>query len=151
MSTNFHSAQRRGFAKGSRQQIYTCRCCSRKTRPTGTGDNDGVELCEECYTLAGEENALSDNGEFYGPPQEVLALIAAVEKKGGNVSCWSALKTRAESARPRTATEILAAYPLEDFNLQLKPDEHPLFGANSWMLTVGDVRRARKILAAVQQ
>lgn len=33
------------FTKGS--GVYTCRCCSHRTRDTG-GDGVGVELCELC-------------------------------------------------------------------------------------------------------
>lgn len=99
---SFHQAQRRGFAKGSFQQVYTCRCCKRSTRPTGTGDNDGVQLCVECYDLAGEENHLSDNGTFYASATEVLGLIAAVEAKGGDASCWADLKRMAQRGTPST-------------------------------------------------
>jgi hypothetical protein len=96
MPTTRLQAQRRGFAAGS-AKVYECRCCRRFTRPTGTGDNDGVQLCVECFDLAGEENSLSDNGEFYGSAQEVLNNIAAVVAKGGDASCWNDLKTRAEA------------------------------------------------------
>ena len=99
MPTTFHTKQRRGFARGSFAQTYTCRCCKRVTRPTGTGDNDGVELCVECYDLAGEENHLSDNGDFYSSRDEVLRLIAAVEAKGGDTSCWATLKETAGSTK----------------------------------------------------
>ncbi len=94
------------FVRG--QSVYTCRCCKRKTRQTGRGDNDGVQLCAECYDLAGEENHLSDKGKFYGKPAEILALIAAVEKLGGDASCWNGLKATAEMpANPTPAlTEI---------------------------------------------
>lgn len=94
---SFHQAQRRGFVKGG-GTVYTCRCCKRTTRPTGTGDNDGVRLCVECYDLAGEENHLSDNGCFYDSKANVLAMIAAVEAKGGDASCWADLK--AEASKP---------------------------------------------------
>lgn len=92
--SSFHTAQRRGFVKGG-GTTYVCRCCKRTTRPTGTGDNDGVRLCVECYDLAGEENHLSDNGTFYGSKAEVLANIKAIEDKGGDASCWADLKTKA--------------------------------------------------------
>lgn len=95
MSTNFHNAQRRGFAKGG-GTTYTCRICKRVTRPTGTGDNDGVQLCVECFDLAGEENSLSDNGCFYGGAQEVLGNIKSIESKGGDVTNWAAIKATAE-------------------------------------------------------
>lgn len=91
----FHQAQRRGFARGSFAQTYTCRCCHRVTRPTGIGDNDGVQLCVECYDLAGEENHLSDNGTFYASPGQVLQLIRSVTAKGGDASRWAELEERA--------------------------------------------------------
>lgn len=92
---SFHSAQRRGFTKGSLQQVYKCRICKRSTRPTGTGDNDGVKLCVECYDLAGEENHLSDTGTFYDSKARILDNIAAIEAKGGDVSSWADLKLKA--------------------------------------------------------
>lgn len=78
------------FTKGT--GVYECRCCHRATRDTGRGDNEGVRLCAECYDLSGEENHLSDNGEFYDKPANVLALIQAVADKGGDSNVWSTLK-----------------------------------------------------------
>lgn len=46
------------FLRG--QSVYTCRCCTRQTRQTGRGDNDNVDLCAECYDLAGWENQFMD-------------------------------------------------------------------------------------------
>ena len=43
------------------QGAFACRNCQRKTRDTG--DNGQVQMCPECYELAGLENALSDSGE----------------------------------------------------------------------------------------
>lgn len=83
------------FEKGS--AVYACRCCGRNTRSTGRGDNELVRLCAECYDLAGEENSLSDTGDFYDSKENVLAMIAAVEAKGGNARCWAELKAKAES------------------------------------------------------
>lgn len=83
------------FARGS--AVYRCRCCNRKTRQTGRGDNDMVELCAECYDLAGEENSLSDTGEFYDSPQNILSMIADVEAKGGDASCWDEIKAKAQA------------------------------------------------------
>lgn len=96
MASTFHQAQRRGFVRGG-GAVYTCRCCKRSTRPTGTGDNDGVGLCVECYDLAGEENHLSDTGgEFYDSPEIVLQNIKSIADKGGNASYWDHLKVEAE-------------------------------------------------------
>lgn len=95
MATSFHTAQRRGFVKGG-GSTYTCRCCKRVTRPTGTGDNDGVRLCVQCYDLAGEENHLSDNGELYSSPKQVLFCIEELDKMGADTSCWADLKKTAQ-------------------------------------------------------
>lgn len=81
------------FARGS--GVYACRCCKRKTRQTGRGDNDLVELCVECYELAGEENALSDTGSFYGSPEEVINMVDSVKTKGGDAACWEVLRGKA--------------------------------------------------------
>ena len=96
--TTFHQRQRRGFAKGSLAQVYTCRTCQRRTRPTGTGDNDGVGLCAECYELAGEENHLSDTGTTYSTAHNVRATIDAVKARGGDVSHWAELSKHCDAA-----------------------------------------------------
>lgn len=49
----------RTFKKG--QSIYTCRCCGRQTR--NTNSEGGIELCAQCYELAGFENMLQDSPE----------------------------------------------------------------------------------------
>lgn len=98
---DFHSAQRRGFVKGG-GTTYICRCCKRTTRPTGTGDNDSVQLCVECYDLAGEENHFDDNENFYSSPESIIKMIESVKAKGGDAKCWDKLK--------ETAEKIIASY-----------------------------------------
>jgi hypothetical protein len=49
------------FERGS--GVYKCTCCGRNTRSTGRGDNENVQLCSECYELAGHDNELTDTGE----------------------------------------------------------------------------------------
>lgn len=44
---------------------FACRNCQRTTR--STGDNGGVQLCPECYELAGLENQYSDSGNVLEP------------------------------------------------------------------------------------
>lgn len=95
--SSYLKAAKRGFVKGG-GGVYNCGSCKRATRPTGNGDNENVRLCEECFDLAGEENSLSDNGEFYDSPANVLAMIAAVAAKGGNASVWDELKVKAAAA-----------------------------------------------------
>lgn len=82
------------FERGS--AVYACRCCNRNTRSTGRGDNELIRMCAECFDLGGEENHLSDCGEFYDKAVNVLALIAAVATKGGNAAPWNELKAEAE-------------------------------------------------------
>ena len=84
------------FKRGS--AVFNCRCCGRATRATGRGDNEFVQLCAECYDLAGEENHLSDNGKLYDSPENVLGLIKSVAEKGGNASRWDDLKAETEKA-----------------------------------------------------
>ena len=92
------------FARGS--AVYACRCCGRNTRSAGRGDNEHARLCAECFDLAGEENSLSDTGEFYDSIPNVLALIKAVQDKGGNAGVWNHLK---EAARLLTNVEASSA------------------------------------------
>lgn len=49
---------RNRFIKGS--GCYKCACCGKLTRSTGRGDNENVDLCERCYDIGGDENAVSD-------------------------------------------------------------------------------------------
>jgi hypothetical protein len=46
---------------------YKCRSCGHQTRNV-EGDEGDLRLCLACYTLAGEENSLSDTGELYDLP-----------------------------------------------------------------------------------
>lgn len=72
------------FAKGS--GAYECRCCSRKTRSTGRGDNENCGLCAECYDLAGIENEISDNGienVSESTLREAGRLYRLISEKGG--------------------------------------------------------------------
>lgn len=46
------------FKKGS--GCYECRRCHKKTRSTGRGDNEYALLCERCFDISGEENAVQD-------------------------------------------------------------------------------------------
>lgn len=82
------------FTKGT--ALYNCACCGRATRDTGRGDNELVGMCAECYDLGGEENHLNDTGEFYESKANVLSMIAYIESKGGDASCWAELKAKAQ-------------------------------------------------------
>ncbi len=85
---NRRSSFQGGFGRAS---VYACRCCKRQTR--GAGDAFGVELCGECFELAGIENAISDNGEevvgtYY---DEARASLAKLAKLGADLSNWQDL------------------------------------------------------------
>ena len=89
MTTTYHEAARRGFTKGS--TIYKCRVCGRKTRSTGNGDNENVQLCVQCWEVAGIENQIADcQFENLEHKTELLAEIARlnaeVVAKGGILS-----------------------------------------------------------------
>ena len=62
---------------------YACRVCKRKTRATGRGDNDNVELCVECFELAEIENAFSDGQGSTYMLDQARGLIASCQRKGG--------------------------------------------------------------------
>ena len=62
---------------------YECRCCGRKTRDTGRGDNENCQLCVECFELSGVENSISDNGESAELLAELEYWKAQVVAKGG--------------------------------------------------------------------
>ena len=81
------------FTRGT--AAYKCRCCGRSTRDTGRGDNELMRMCAECFDLGGEENHLNDTGKFYDSKQNVLSMIAFIESKGGDASCWDELKAKA--------------------------------------------------------
>ena len=49
---------RNRFVKGS--GCYNCIGCKKLTRSTGRGDNEYCRLCERCYDIAGDENAVTD-------------------------------------------------------------------------------------------
>ena len=85
------NAQR--FARGS--GVYNCRICERATRSTGRGDNEHVQLCAECFDLAGEENSISDTGDFYVHPKHVLEMIEYIASKGGKTAPWDDIKAKA--------------------------------------------------------
>lgn len=69
---------------------YACRVCTRKTRSTGRGDNEMVQLCVECYEVAGIENQIADKSFYDGQTEEscraeIEVLNAECRKKGGKV------------------------------------------------------------------
>lgn len=69
------------FQRGS--GVYVCRTCQHNTRDTG-GDGAGVQLCDLCYELAGEENSISDSdGKTYESAENVRNELAALDKRNG--------------------------------------------------------------------
>lgn len=78
----------RNFQRG--QSTFDCGVCKRLTR--NTGDNGGVDLCPQCYELAGMENSISDGYvTLESQRPKARKLIDAIRAKGGAVTDW--LKT----------------------------------------------------------
>lgn len=76
---------RNGSSFGYGTPTFTCRTCRRRTRDTG--DNGNVELCPDCYELAGQQNGLWDNGSIDAwVMRDARARLASIEKKGGDVA-----------------------------------------------------------------
>lgn len=83
-----HNAARRGFTK--RSTTYNCGVCKRLTRSTGRGDNENVQLCIECYEVAGIENGINDGhyegDELIKAEEDIKRLNAIIVSKGGIIS-----------------------------------------------------------------
>lgn len=63
----------RKFRRG--ESTYTCRVCKKTTRNVG-GDEFQVQLCKDCFDLAGIENHLSDCGDLEGYADEAREILA---------------------------------------------------------------------------
>jgi len=72
-----------GFRRAGKG-VFACEGCG---RPTRQSDNNGCELCYECYTLAGEDNTHNDDGTTPDPTEMVCynSFLKAVGDKGGDV------------------------------------------------------------------
>lgn len=68
----------KSFRKG--QSTYTCRCCGRVTRDTNS--EGSIELCAQCYELAGLENELSDYGMSDDLTQTARSYFEQLIEKG---------------------------------------------------------------------
>lgn len=70
------------FQRG--QGVFNCTCCSRLTR--GTTDAIGMELCQQCFDLAGDDNMHNDDGTTPTPEQmaHYEKLLAEIVAKGGD-------------------------------------------------------------------
>lgn len=78
-----NAAKNSRFQRGS--GMYACVSCKRNTRSTG-GDNAELRLCEECYEIAGLENAINDHGDPEGMhAASIEQLKAQCREKGGKL------------------------------------------------------------------
>lgn len=95
------STVRNRFQKFGRG-VFTCHCCKRQTRET-TGDHGQLDLCEDCFELAGIENSISDADDaakvIREYRKEVRRRTNRVEKRGGSLQNWQRLLTVCESIR----------------------------------------------------
>lgn len=92
------------------------------------------------------------DGECVGTPALDYALASVLHERDKD-SVQAILDRRVLLALLDEARESLAffaAYPLEEFGMETKPDERPLFGANEWQLRIKHVRNARAILSKLE-
>lgn len=83
-------------ANWTRQPVFACRICGRKTRDTG--ENGSVELCPQCNEACQCENSLSDDGHHM-TEQERNKLTARINtykqaavNKGGTIAGFTPRK-----------------------------------------------------------
>lgn len=70
----------KSFTRGS--STFICRCCGRNTRATRDRSEGDIELCAQCYELAGWENTLSDMGEEELDLVSITSEFTDLLKKG---------------------------------------------------------------------
>jgi len=69
------------FKRGS--GCFSCKSCGRQTRDTG--DNGELQLCSECYEMAGIENSIADGNATDEEKALWHQLKAACISKGGTL------------------------------------------------------------------
>lgn len=97
---------------GARPTVYACNLCGRKTR--NTGDEGGVDLCRQCFDLAGMQNEVSDGYVTRAEhAAEAARLLAEITAKGGKVDAadaWPALfGAELEAAAPVVEAPVVEA------------------------------------------
>jgi hypothetical protein len=130
-----HTAARKRFIGGG-GGVYTCGVCQRSTRAVDL-DAKSVDLCAECYTLAGIENTISDNGvdseaaqNYFTEAREMLGRLRA---KGIDVSAiWASVIDAVET--PVAAVET----PAFDISARTRGEQGSVVGPAS----VEDYERA---------
>ena len=65
---------------------FKCKICTRTTNNHGNQDGAGVQLCRECYELAGIENEVNDYGDdsLAQNANEIADLFASALRKGAD-------------------------------------------------------------------
>ena len=98
------------FLRGS--GVYTCRCCGRKTRATGRGDNENSGLCAECFDLAGVDNEISDGQSTVAERANLIVTLSQIIAcKGGDLSDFADLLTAVALLRLNDAVSNGAEFP----------------------------------------
>lgn len=72
---------RKQFSRG--ETVRTCQDCGRQCRPTNGGD---IRICDQCYELAGMDNALADGHfEECGGLKVCVSYALEAASKGGSL------------------------------------------------------------------
>lgn len=70
------------FRRG--ETTYKCVSCGRLTRHTGV-QSVGMELCPDCYELAGIYNVYQDGGDWKDYRKAIIEHCANIVSKGGTL------------------------------------------------------------------
>lgn len=119
--TTDRQARRSRFQPG--QGAFNCRCCGRHTRDTG--DNGQLELCPQCFELAGYENQWRDSGHKLDESdcQTVRQYLAELASHVGNPTAYKCFPELAAYVYPDKTPEETEAHAKEtNEKLEAQPD-----------------------------
>lgn len=77
------------------RSTYTCTCCGRNTRDTGTGEA-GADCCAFCYEAAGIENSISDGHMTSEHGRELFNQLVKQYGKRAHTTCLTFEKETTE-------------------------------------------------------
>jgi hypothetical protein len=88
--TTTRQSQHSHFKRGS--GMFPCRVCQRNSR--NVGDNGDVQLCEQCYELAGLDNVRTDGQLTDSDKQAITSYLGELASRVGTDkanACWPEL------------------------------------------------------------